>query len=96
MKLNKSVELVKDIFAFAVILTRFGYSDSVANQSLFVEMLNEAGFRTVTGMEFTPQNFHIMIRRLHPRVKSELQEEFADVFERMNFKGESPLASIEC
>lgn len=79
-KITKSGELCKDIFAFGVLLTRFGYDHILENKSLFVATLNEAGFRTTTGKEFTPQSYNIMIDRLDASIVQEMKDEFGDVF----------------
>lgn len=89
----KTAELCKDIFAFAVLLTRFGYEDSVKNQRLFIEMLNEAGFRTVTGVKFTQQSMYSMIKHLHSNIITEIKEEFSESLHAMAFVGESVLVS---
>lgn len=91
MSSPKTNELLKDIFAFAVLLTRMGFEDCVTQQNLFVEMLNESGFRTITGKEFTPQSWIIMIRRTDPKIIAEIKEEFGDALKSISFVGESPL-----
>lgn len=86
-------ELVKDIFAFAVLLVRLGHEDCVTNKSLFVEMLNEArnevtgepSFRTPNGQEFTKQQLNVLIARLPSNVKEEIKEEFSDAMELLNY-----------
>lgn len=97
--MNSTTELVKDIFAYALLLIRLGYDKCVTNRTIFIEMLNEAfhtngspAFRTVTGKEFTVQSFHIMISRLPQNVKQDLLEEFGDALQSLTFQGTSPLA----
>ena len=50
-------ELIKDIFAFGLVLSRLGHEHLVESQTLFISALNEYGFTTVTGKAFTKQNF---------------------------------------
>ncbi|MGL5581371.1 MAG: hypothetical protein ACRDCE_10475, partial [Cetobacterium sp.] len=67
MKENTRLELAKDILAFASILNKFGGESILENQTLFIEVLNEAGFRTQTGKEFTKMGFRNMFQRLTNR-----------------------------
>ena len=99
-KITRSTELAKDIFAYAVLLTRFGYEKCVTNQTLFVEMLNEAtdsegnpSFRTVSGKRFTKQSLHVMLRRLPAEIIAEIKQEFSETFSLMAHQGQSILVS---
>ncbi len=74
---NTSSELALDIAAYASLLVKLGYDDCVTNQKLFVEMCNEAGFRTTTGKEFTQMSFRQMFARLPRGVKREVRETFS-------------------
>lgn len=74
--MNKKLELAKDIAAFASILIKFGHDKCLENQTAFIEVLNEAGFTTVTGKEFTKMGFRKMFERLTPEEKMEVIEEF--------------------
>lgn len=69
-------ELVKDIAAFASILIKFQMDHILSNQTLFIAMLNEVGFRTTSGAEFNKMNFRMMIERLKPAQKYAMIEEF--------------------
>ena len=83
----RTSELVKDITAFTLLLLRLDFDDIVENKTLLVEVINEAGFRTVTGKEFTLQSFNAMICNLSPNTKEEILEEFSDAFVTMNWQG---------
>lgn len=74
--MNKKLELAKDIVAYASLLMKFGGDDIIANQTLFIESLNIAGFKTSTGKEFTKMGFRKMFERLTPEERSEVIEEF--------------------
>lgn len=90
----KNEELLKDIFAYALILLRFGYHELLENKNLFVETLNISGFRTVAGKQFTQQSFTNLVNRV-PDAKEKLYNEFADVIEYLNYRG-SRYAPLEC
>ncbi|AAQ64365.1 anti-sigma70 protein [Vibrio phage KVP40] len=70
-------ELALDIAAYASLLVKMGYDECVTNQKLFVEMCNEAGFRTTTGKEFTQMSFRQMFARLPQGTKREVRESFS-------------------
>ena len=72
------LELVKDIVAFASILIKMECDDILANQSLFREVLNEAGFRTTTGKEFSKMSFRNLFSRLSNRERAEVVKEFME------------------
>jgi hypothetical protein len=61
---DKKLEVVLDICATASILIKFGSCHILENQSLFIAFLNESGFRTVSGKEFTKMSFRQMFDRL--------------------------------
>lgn len=84
-------ELALDIAAYASLLVKMGHCDCVTNQKLFVEMCNEAGFRTITGKEFSQMSFRKMFFRLPKRIKDEVRK----IFEwGENAPGESLLESV--
>ncbi|CAL9992254.1 anti-sigma factor [Vibrio phage K567] len=70
-------ELALDIAAYASLLVKMGYCECVENQKLFVEMCNEAGFRTVTGKEFSQMSFRQMFARLPARISEEIKAQFS-------------------
>ncbi|MGL4523814.1 MAG: hypothetical protein ACRCWQ_14800 [Bacilli bacterium] len=72
---NQKLELAKDIIAFASILSKFGGDNILENQTLLVEALNVAGFRTQTGKEFTKMSFRNMFERLSASDRRELMHE---------------------
>ncbi len=76
-KYTNTNELAQDIAAFASILVKMGHCDCVENQKLFVEMCNEAGFRTITGKEFTQMSFRQMFGRLPKHIKEEVKKQFS-------------------
>lgn len=76
---QKQVTLAKDIMAFALICVRMGFEDSLNNQKLFVEMCNEAGFRTVTGKEFSQMSYRHLFGRLPMRAKQEIKDMMIDL-----------------
>ena len=72
---QSQTEIALDIIAFASLCVKCGFEDSVANNQLFVEMVNEAGFRTPRGDKFTYMGFRQMMRRLPDEVKRKAVEE---------------------
>lgn len=72
---QSQTEIALDIIAFASICIKCGFEDSVANNQLFVEMVNEAGFRTARGEKFTYMGFRQMMRRLPEEMKRKALEE---------------------
>jgi hypothetical protein len=56
-------ELIFDILAFRSILFKMQFDECAENESLFVQMLNEAGYRTVTGKEFSLMGYRKMMER---------------------------------
>ena len=75
-KKQTTTEIALDILAFAHICVRCGFEDSVKNCRLFVEMCNEAGFRTARGQRFTYMGFRQMFARMDDDVKKKALEEF--------------------
>lgn len=83
---QSTTEIACDIIAFASVCIKCGFEDSIMNQRLFVEMVNEAGFRTARGEEFTYMGFRQMMARLDPAVKKKVVEECtAPVYSEMLF-----------
>lgn len=80
-------ELIKDIFAYGVLLVRLGFEECISSKTMFIAMVNEVGFRTVKGKQFTSQSFMQMVKRLDNKVKVEIQEEFSDAIELLNSHG---------
>ena len=77
MKQNKSLELVKDIIATVSVLIKFEMDGEILDsQSMFIEFLNEAGYRTVSGKLFTKMNFRKMFERLSKTELDEAMTEF--------------------
>ncbi|MBF84547.1 MAG: hypothetical protein CL489_08740 [Acidobacteria bacterium] len=64
--MNKRLELVLDIVAVVKILIRTEMDHIIDEKNLFIEFLNESGFRTLGGKEFTVANYNIMMKRLKP------------------------------
>ena len=76
--MTKRLELAKDIVATASLLIKLGIDGSILEQqSTFIEFLNEAGVRTVTGKEFTKMSFRQMFARMTPSELSEIMSEFS-------------------
>lgn len=75
MKKTAKLELVKDIVATASILSKFGFDNITSNQSLFVEVLNELGFRTLNGNLFTKMNYRMLFSRLNPQERKAVTDE---------------------
>lgn len=91
---KSTIELVKDIFAFAVILVRTGNEEILENKELFAEVLNQS-----TDMEgnrsflppnkktefFTADSLRLLLTvRLPRKVKQEIIDEFGDAFDELN------------
>lgn len=74
--MNARVELAKDIVSFASVLIKMECDDILANQSLFIEVLNETGFRTSTGKEFTKMSFRNIFSRLTSKEREHVIQEF--------------------
>ena len=70
------IELAKDIIAYASVLIKMDCDDVLENQTLFIEMLNESGYRTVTGKEFTKMSFRNLFGRLSRKEKESVIQEF--------------------
>ncbi len=92
---QKTIELVKDIFAYAVIIMRTGNEEILDNWELFTEMLNQAtdmkgnrSFLPPSGRTeeniFTPDGLRRLILRLPPNEKKKLLIEFEDAIEGLN------------
>ncbi|WVX87596.1 anti-sigma factor [Vibrio phage EniLVp02] len=95
-----SDELAKDIFAFAMLLIRLDCDHILENQMLLAEVLNESGFRTVTGKRFTKQSFNMFLHRITPQTKAEIMDEFGDALHLMTMEqgtGINPIgAAMSC
>jgi hypothetical protein len=72
---QSTTEIALDIIAFGSICIKCGFDEALMNQRLFVEMVNEAGFRTSRGEEFTYMGFRQMMARLDPVLKKKVVEE---------------------
>ena len=70
-----STEIALDIMAFAQICIRLGFEESVENQRVFVGMINEIGFRTPRGDEFTYMGYRKMMERLPKEIRDRGIEE---------------------
>ena len=72
-------EIVREIFTVASLLMKFDRDDILLDPEhpdLFIEMLNEMGYRSVGGRPFTKMGFRQLMARLDHGVKIELIEEF--------------------
>ncbi|UOX40366.1 10 kDa anti-sigma factor [Aeromonas phage AhFM11] len=69
-------ETVKDIIATASILIKMDREDILEDQDLFVEFLNELGFKSPSGEYFTKAGFRQMMKRIPENQKAELVEMF--------------------
>lgn len=89
-----TIELVKDIFAFAVILVRTGNEEILENKELFAEVLNQStdteGNRSFLPPNkktefFTADSLRLLLTvRLPNKVKLEILEEFGDALDELN------------
>ncbi|NQX83971.1 MAG: hypothetical protein HRS57_02130 [Mycoplasmataceae bacterium] len=68
---NKHIneELYLDIISFMSILYKMGFDECVDNDVLFVEMLNESGFRTPQGHEFSNVSYRNFMKRMSDDTK---------------------------
>jgi len=69
-----SKELYFDIIAFMSILYKTGFDECVEKEVLFVEMLNEAGFKTVQGKEFSLMSYRLFMNRMDEEVKTSVKD----------------------
>jgi len=74
-KTQSTNEIAADIMAMANICIRVGNEELVNDQKLWVEFLNEAGFRTVRGEEFTYMSYRQMMARLDKDFKAKIVSE---------------------
>jgi len=58
-------ELYLDIISFMSILYKMGFDESVDNEVVLVAMLNEAGFKTVQGHDFTIMSYRNFMKRVN-------------------------------
>jgi len=65
----KSTELYYDIISYMSILCKMGYENTVDNDLLLVEVLNETGFRTVQGHEFSNNSYRNFMNRMDSAAK---------------------------
>jgi len=72
---QSSTEIALDIIAFTSVCIKCGFEEAVFNQRLLVEMINEAGFRTSRGEEFTYMGYRQMMSRLDPELKRKIVQE---------------------
>ncbi|UYD57571.1 10 kDa anti-sigma factor [Aeromonas phage B614] len=77
-------ETIKDIIATASLLIKFGREDILNKQETFVAFLNELGFRSPTGEEFTRAGFRQMMKRLPLEQRDELLEMFSQGHREVN------------
>lgn len=76
--MSAKTELCKDIVATASLIIKLGVDGEIFDTQVnFYEFLNEAGFRTVSGKEFTKMNFRNMWARLRPEEMKEILDEFS-------------------
>lgn len=73
---QKMIELALDLAAFGNIVAKVGFEDCLTNQRLFVEMCNEAGFRTISGKPLTQMNFRRIMGTAPDNVKQEIRNSF--------------------
>ncbi len=65
----KSTELYYDIISYMSILCKLGHESILDNDMLLVEVLNETGFRTVQGHEFSNKSYRNFMNRMDATVK---------------------------
>ncbi len=70
----KSTELYYDIISYMSVLCKLGYENIVDNDVLLVEVLNETGFRTVQGHEFSNKSYRNFMSRMDTAVKDHVIE----------------------
>lgn len=76
--MNPKLELIKDIVATVSLIIKLGVDGEILDtQQNLIDFLNEAGFRTVRGMEFTKMSFRQMIGRLTIEERQEILSEFS-------------------
>lgn len=69
-------ETIKDIIATASLLIKMDRDDILDDQDLFVEFLNELGFKSPSGEYFTKAGFRQMMKRIPDDQKNQLVEMF--------------------
>ena len=92
---QSATDIAKDIIAFVSVCIKMGFEESVNNQRLLVEMVNEAGLRTVRGEEFTYMGFRQMMARLPESVKKEMIAECADARFTETYIGNEEIETYE-
>ncbi len=70
----KSTELYYDIISYMSVLCKLGYENIVDNELLLVEVLNETGFRTVQGHEFSNNSYRNFMNRMDSAVKDHVKD----------------------
>ncbi|ADM79962.1 anti-sigma 70 protein [Aeromonas phage phiAS5] len=76
--MNAKLELVKDIIATVSLLIKLEVEGEILDtQQNLIDFLNEAGFRTVRGLEFTKMSFRQMVGRLTDEERAEVLTEFS-------------------
>lgn len=75
---------LKDIFAVASLLIKFQADHILEDRHLFVEFINELGFRTRNNKRFDLTTFNEMINRVSDTTKTLLIEEFNVGHEGLN------------
>lgn len=75
MKKPNTNEIVLDILAFSTLLVKLGFEDILSNFHVFTEVVNESGFRTERGNEFTYMGLRQTLRRLDKSVMEKFLDE---------------------
>jgi len=75
---------LKDIFAVASLLIKFECDHILEDQALFIEFINELGFRTPNGNRFEQWSFRALTQKISAPAKSLLIEEFNVGHESLN------------
>ena len=76
--MNAKIELIKDIIATVSLIIKLEVDGEILDtQQNLIDFLNEAGFRTVRGLEFTKMSFRQMIGRLTDEERADVLSEFS-------------------
>ena len=62
-KKAKTEEIIKEIIVFRQILFKMGCDEAAENEKVFVEVLNDYGFRSSYGKELTYMGYRQMMER---------------------------------
>ncbi len=71
---HAAIELYYDIISYMSVLYKMGFDNCVDVDVLFVEMLNETGFRTPQGHEFTNASYRHFMGRMEKVVGSSVRD----------------------